>query len=532
MEESFRPLLPLNSLLVAIVDSSDDAIVSKNLEGIITSWNKGAERLFGYKAEEIIGRPVTTLIPADRQDEEPRIIKRLKEGQRVDHFETIRVRKNGETFPVSLTISPIKDSEGVVVGASKIARDISETKRLAKDREQLLEAERHARTQAETASRMKDEFLAVVSHELRTPLNAILGWTELLGQGSARPEEVMEGAEIIKRNVLVQAQIIDDLLDLGRIVSGKMRLQIEPVDLPAIIHDALAAVQHSATSKGISIKPVLNDTHGILMGDSKRLQQVVWNLLTNAIKFTPKGGRVWITVTRINSHIDLAVADNGAGISAEFLPHVFERFSQADASTTRRSGGLGIGLALVKQLVEMHAGSVKAESPGLGAGTKFTVTLPIAATHQHDETMGTAQADPDHSSANLELKGIKVLALDDDVDSLAALKRILQSRNAEVCEVSNVADALRLIDVFHPHVVLSDIGMPGQDGYEFIRQLRLHPLGRSIPAAALTALTRSADRTKALRAGFQTHVAKPVSSGELLAVVKSLASLAPTSRSS
>lgn len=519
--------LPPENLLGAIVDSSDDAIVSKNLDGIITSWNKGAERIFGYMASEIIGQSVTTLIPRDRQDEEPSILARLRAGERVDHFETIRVRKSGEHFPVSLTISPVRNAAGKIVGASKIARDISILKQVQAEKDQLLKSEQEARRQAEHASQMKDEFLATVSHELRTPLNAIVGWTEVLADGGIDKNEVVEGIGVIKRNALVQAQIIEDLLDLGRISSGKLKLNVEAVDLPSIIHDALGSVRHAATAKEISIKPVINDTHGTLMGDSKRLQQVIWNLLTNAIKFTPKGGKIWVTVIRVNSHIDISVADNGSGIHPEFLPRVFERFSQADTSTTRRSGGLGIGLSLVKQLVELHAGSVRAESAGVGHGAKFTVTLPIAAAHQREAEPIRRERDADFPWSTVELAGVKVLAVDDDLDSLEVLKRILVARNAVVETATSATLALEKFDQFSPDVVLSDIGMPEADGYEFIRRLRLHPKGAKTPAAALTALVRPIDRNKAIHAGFQTHIGKPVAAGELTAVVRSLANLSP-----
>ena len=511
-------------LLAAIVSSSDDAIVSKDLNGIVTSWNEGAERIFGYTAAEMIGQPVMKLLPTDRKDEEPRILQRLRRGERVDHFQTIRVRKNGEHFDVSLTISPVKDITGRVVGASKIARDITDLKRGAAEREQLLESERAARAQAEHANRMKDEFLATISHELRTPLNAILGWTEVL-KTATTPAEIAEGLEVVERNAHVQAQLIDDLLDLGRISSGKMTLNVEPVDIGAIVQDAIGAVQHAADTKRITIRTVLNDPRGRMMGDVKRLRQVVWNLLTNAVKFTPAEGRVMITLSRINSHIDIAVADTGRGIPAEFLPHVFERFRQADASITRQHGGLGIGLALVKQLVELHAGSVHAASAGLGQGATFTVSLPVAVAHVDAAPSPRPPGAGEAVEQDTDLAGIKVLAVDDDHDSLEVIRRILTGRNAEVRAASSAAQALQLFEVSRPDVILSDIGMPGQDGYELIRRIRLQPGGANVPAAALTALARSEDRMRALRAGFQTHVSKPVAAGELVAVVRSLASV-------
>ncbi len=516
-------------LLAAIVSSSDDAILSKSLDGIITSWNAGAKRVFGYDAEEMIGQSVTKLIPLNRRDEEPRILERLRRGERVDHFETMRVRKNGEHFPVSLTISPVKDAYGKIVGASKIARDITNLKQFAAEREQLLESERVARSQAENANRMKDEFLSTVSHELRTPLNAIVGWTEVIEGGDQNREEVIYGVQVIKRNAMMQAQLIEDLLEVGRITSGKMRLEIEPIDIGFVISEAIASVAHAAQTKQLKITSEIGNIRGLL-GDSKRLQQVVWNVLTNAIKFTPSGGRIQVTASRKSSHVEISVADSGIGIAAKFMPHLFERFSQADASTTRANGGLGIGLALVKQLVELHGGKVRAESPGEGMGSTFTLFLPIAALQGGERRLEiTKEGGP--VSGLSDLKGIKVMAIDDDMDSLGLIKRILTRQGAEVQTATSVDEALNVFSRFVPDVVLSDIGMPEKDGYELIRRIREHPSGATTPAAALTALVRSEDRTRALTAGYQNHLSKPVAAAEIVAVVYSLARIHRRERS-
>jgi PAS domain S-box-containing protein len=510
-------------LLAAIVSTSDDAIISKSLEGIITSWNEGAQRIFGYRSDEIVGMPVMKLIPEDRRDEEPRILRRLRNGERVEHFETIRVRKNGEHFPVSLTISPMKSATGVIVGASKIARDITDLKRAGAERDQLLESERIARAQAEKANRMKDEFLSTVSHELRTPLNAIVGWTEVLEGGDQSAGEVAYGLQVIKRNAMMQAQLIDDLLDLGRISSGKMTLRREPIDIGSVISEATASVAHAAQAKDITITPIVGRL-GVLNGDAKRLQQVIWNLLTNAIKFTPDGGKIQVRATRLISKVDISVADSGQGIAPDFMPHLFERFRQADSSTTRLHGGLGIGLALVKQLIELHGGSIRAESPGVGLGSTFTLSLPIAALPEENrQVLGSKENTTALESPDLQ--GIKVLAVDDDKDSLDLIRRILSSHNAEVQTASSVDAAMEHFDRFAPNVVLSDIGMPGKDGYDLICRMRQHPAGASTPAAAITALARSEDRTRALTAGFQSHVSKPVSAAEVVAMVHSLARL-------
>ena len=517
---------PPELLLAAIVQSSDDAIVSKTLEGIITSWNAGAERIFGYTRHEAVGRPVLMLVPADRKNEEPEILARLGRGERVEHFETIRVRKNGDHFPVSLTISPVRNAAGVIVGASKIARDITELKRITADREQLLESERKARAEAERANQMKDDFIATVSHELRTPLNAIVGWTQVLRESMDRPAEMIQGIDIIERNALAQAQLIDDLLDLGRVTSGKMTLDVQPLDIGLVVREAVTTVLPSAELKGIRIKTILNSMGGQMMGDRHRLQQVVWNLVSNAIKFTPKGGWVEVTLSRVNSHLEIVVTDNGRGIAADFLPHVFERFRQADASTTRQFGGLGIGLALVKQLVELHGGEVRAQSPGPDRGATFTISLPIVAARSDPAAPASGQTSGAVNSAATEnLEGISVLAVDDDKDSLEVVKRILVARRANVQVASSAEEALKLFASFRPDVLLSDIGMPGQDGYELIRRIREQPGGALVPAAALTALARPDDRMRALQAGFQTHVAKPIAPRELVAVVQSLGRL-------
>jgi len=509
-----------DQLLAAIINSSDDAIISKDLDGTITSWNHGAQRLFGYAPEEIIGQSVFRLIPEERRDEEPKIIERLRRGERVDHFETVRVKKNGELFPISLTISPVRNQYGIIVGASKIARDITELKAIAREREVLLESERVARAQAEHANRMKDEFLATVSHELRTPLNAIVGWTDVLSAGGESRDGVARGIDVIRKNAVMLAQLIDDLLDLGRITSGKMVLCFAPVNLGATVIEAIASVQHAADAKRISLRSHLPEARSEVMGDAKRLLQVVWNLLANAIKFTDSGGLVTVTLVLVGSNLVLTIADNGRGIAASFLPLVFGRFSQADASTTRQHGGLGIGLALVKQLVELHGGRVRAESKGDGQGATFVVELPVSV------RAPLPAPKPEAATVPLgDLTGLRVLALDDDVDSVDILRRILIGRGAEVRVATSVADAMEVLRAFMPDVILSDVGMPGEDGYDFVRRLREDPILSGIPAVALTAFARVEDRTHALNAGFQAHIAKPMSAAEVVAVVRSLGRL-------
>jgi PAS domain S-box-containing protein len=520
----------LEGYFQAIVESSDDAIVSKDLNGIVRSWNPGAERIFGYAAAEMVGRPIETIFPPDRKDEEPRILERLRRGERVDHFETVRVRKDGAQIDVSVTISPVRSPTGEIMGASKVARDVTAYKRLLRQREELLEAERAARTEAERVSRVKDEFLATLSHELRTPLNAILGWTQILRSREHADAEVAEGLEVVERNTRVQAQLIDDLLDMSRITAGKLRLDVQQVDLGDVVKAAVASVRHAADAKGVRLQAVLDPLAGPVRGDPGRLQQCVWNLLTNAVKFTPKGGKVQVGLERVNSHLEVCVADDGEGVDPALLPHLFERFRQADASTTRRHGGLGLGLSIVKHLVELHGGRVRAKSAGPGRGSTFCIELPLVIVHPPPGDAGrvhprgqasTAAAWADHPS----LAGITVLAVDDEPDALNLVRRVLESCGARVVTAGSARDALALVAAERPDMIVSDVGMPDEDGYDLIRRVRALPADRGgrTPAAALTAFARAEDRTRALRAGYQTHVAKPVEPAELTAVVASLA---------
>jgi PAS domain S-box-containing protein len=512
-------------LLAAIVDSSDDAIISKDLQSRITSWNVGAEQLFGYTAEEAIGQPITMLFPPELMDEENTILARIRSGERIKHYSTERVRKNGTRFPVSITVSPIKDVNGTIVGASKIARDVSEQRRHEIERDALLESERSARSQSELASRLKDEFLATVSHELRTPLNAILGWSQLLAT-SPTAGTLAEGIEVIQRNARAQAQLIEDLLDMSRIISGKVRLDVQWVDLADIIKSALESVRPAADARSIALRTMLDSQARPVAGDPTRLQQILWNLLSNAIKFTPKGGKVEVFLERVNSHLEITVQDTGVGIKPEFLPVVFDRFRQADASTTRKFGGLGLGLAIVKHLVELHGGTVRAKSAGEGLGSTFVVQLPVAPIRDLSLREHLSKAnEPRLDYELIDLSNINILLVDDEADARTLLTRLLTDCKAVVQSAAGADEALALLDKYRPDVLISDIGMPGKDGYEFIRAVRAREAqhGGSIPAIALTAFARSEDRTRALLAGYQIHVTKPIEPRELLATVYSMA---------
>jgi signal transduction histidine kinase/ActR/RegA family two-component response regulator len=390
----------------------------------------------------------------------------------------------------------------------------------------LLASEREARGQAERANRFKDEFLSTVSHELRTPLTAILGYAQLMLRSEHGGEE-HEGLTIIERNAKAQAQLIEDLLDMSRIISGKVRLDVAAVDLAEVVRAAIDTVRPSADAKNIRIESVLDPNAGPVLGDSGRLQQVVWNLLSNAIKFTPKRGKVQIAMKRVDSHLELRVSDTGQGIKPEFLTDVFDRFRQADPSTTRRHGGLGLGLSIVKQLVELHGGSVDAASPGEGQGATFMVRLPV-------QVLYSGAADPDRRTADREsvppdaadvsLRGVRVLVVDDDRDARDLVKRLLAEHDADVQVASSAKEALQMLDAAAPDILLSDIGMPDIDGYDLIRAVRALPTAdrANVAAAALTAFARSQDRTRALLAGFQAHITKPVDPAELVAVVASL----------
>ncbi len=811
----------LQAQLAAIVASSDDAIISKDLNGVVQSWNAAAERVFGYTPDEMIGQSITKLMPPDRIHEEQEILTQIRRGQRVNHFHTVRVRKDGRPIEISVTISPIKDSSGTVIGASKIGRDITELncsirererlfelgksmssardvhtlvqlitdaatdlsgaqfgaffynvinesgeaytlytlsgverkhfenfpmprntavfeptfsgtsivrsdditqdprygqsepyngmpsghlpvrsylaipvisrdqtvlgglffghakagvfterservvtsiaghagvalenaklhqelsetaakfsllansipqlawmakpdgavfwynerwhtytgtdaasqlgwgwetviepgelsrvkekwlaaitsgeswedivplrrhdgtfrwhlsrarpfrdgdgnitvwfgtntdvteqREFADEREQLLAAERAARSEAERMGRMKDEFLATLSHELRTPLSAMLGWSQLL-QGEESQELLDEGLAVIERNARAQTQLIEDLLDMSRIVSGKIRLDVQEVELSSVINASFDLLKPSADAKGVRLVRVLDPLANPVSGDPNRLQQIVSNLLSNAIKFTPRGGKVEVLLERVNSHIEVTVADTGQGISPEFLPHVFDRFRQADASTTRKHGGLGLGLSIVKQLVELHGGTVRAKSAGEGAGATFTVALPLAITKRQsqDRRHPTTFLEPlPDDDIHVSFEGTTILVVDDEPDARNLIERLLTDRKAHVLKAASADAALQLIARERPDVLLSDIGMPERDGYDLIRALRALPIeeGGRTPAIALTAFARSEDRTRAMMAGYQVHLSKPVEPSELIATVASL----------
>jgi PAS domain S-box-containing protein len=700
--------------LTAIVASSEDAIISKTLEGTIVSWNAAAERLFGYDAAEMIGQSILQVIPPDRHHEETEILARLRRGERLERYETIRLHKDGRLLEVSLTVSPVKDRTGQIIGAAKFAHDISARRRTERalaeevaaletlnrlgaaiasqldldkivqlvtdaatsltsaefgaffynvvkegeesywlytlsgvprerfaqfpmprntdvfgptfrgdgvvrsgdirkdpryghntpyagmppghlpvcsylavpvkahtgevigglffghaspdvfterserlalgiasqasiamtnarlfktlreregEREQLLDSERAARSEAERLGHLKDEFLATLSHELRTPLNSIQGWATVLRQKSASPVDMARGLETIERNVRAQAQIVNDLLDMSRIISGKIHLEVQPLQIHEVVSQAVESIRQSAEAKGIRLRSILDSGIGLVRGDVNRLQQVLWNLLSNAIKFTPRDGRVQVALERVNSHLEIVIEDTGIGISPEFLPYAFDRFRQADPSTTRRYGGLGLGLSIVKSLVELHGGAVRVKSPGENLGSTFIVSLPILHVRAEDQgtrSTGSTVSDPLESVELPRLDGARILVVDDEADGRALIARILEGQGASVTTAETPFVALEALRGAQFDILLSDIGMPGMDGYELMRSARLLDEKRPspLPAIAITAYARPEDRQRSLLAGYHMHLSKPLEARELIAGVATLLRLA------
>jgi PAS domain S-box-containing protein len=403
--------------------------------------------------------------------------------------------------------------------------DIDRLKRADEEKQQLLERERIARVEAEHASNIKDEFLATLSHELRTPLNAILGWSQLILRGTRRPEDIQRGLEIIDRNARAQNKLIEDLLEMSSIVSGKVRLDVHQLDLAGVTEAAVESILPAAEAKGIHLRKTIDPAAGLVTGDSSRLQQIIWNILSNAVKFTPKGGMIEVVVERVASHLELTVKDSGVGIKQEFLAYVFDRFRQADSSLTRSHGGLGLGLAIVKQLVTLHGGNVRVESPGEGKGASFIVSLPLAPVSNQKMAASLAPRLPFHpDGSEMTLRGLKVLVIEDEPDARELIKEALAQFEADVFTAASGAEGLEILKNRRPDVLISDIGMPEEDGYQFVRAVRSLPVaqGGRTPAIALTAFAHSTDRTKALLAGFQRHLSKPVESQELIATVGSL----------
>lgn len=484
---------------------------------------------FGTTVDRVVGRTVRDVVGDVVYQERLPWIRQALAGNvvRFDYampHQTLGIRQTETSYV------PDFADDGSVRGFVVLVYDITDRKAAEREREWLLASERAARSEAERASRLKDEFLATVSHELRTPLNAILGYAQVLRHGLRDPDS-LEGLKVIERNARAQAQIIEDILDMSRVISGKLRLEVRRVDLAEVIDAALETVRPAAEAKGIHLSADIDRQTGPVSGDPSRLQQVVWNLLSNAIKFTPRGGIVQVRLAGITSHVEVAVKDTGQGIRPDFLPHVFEKFRQADATTTRKHGGLGLGLSIAKSLVEMHGGAIRADSAGEGRGSTFTITLPLRTETDPPSASAASRSSPAPAKPDRpSLADVVVLAVDDEADAREVVRRLLEESGARVFTAASAREALDVLDQRKVDVLLSDIGMAETDGYQLLQAVRRRPADRggTVAAAALTAFARSEDRTRALLAGFQTHIAKPIESMELIAAVASLARIGRT----
>ncbi|HUK66568.1 MAG TPA: ATP-binding protein [Anaeromyxobacteraceae bacterium] len=510
--------------------SIGDAVIAADDRGRVSEMNAMAEALTGFRSADALRQPVEAVFRvhgANRRAIESPFARIFREMRAVNlPRETVLVARSGEAFPVEGCGAPIRDGRGQPRGVVLVFRDIRERRRVEEERSSLLVRERAARADAEQASRAKDEFIATLSHELRTPLNSVLGWARLLRLGKLDATSTRRAVEAIERGATTQAQIVDDLLDMARIVRGQLRLDVRPVELVPVIEAAIDTVRPAAAARGIAIAAGLDPKAGPVAGDPGRLQQVAWNLFTNAIKFTPSGGKVEVRLAHKGDHVELSVKDTGSGIPAEFLPHVFERFRQADSSTTRAHGGLGLGLSIVRHIVEAHGGTVSADSPGLGQGSVFTVSLPIFQNRPRPRDAESPRAAPRAATPAphmVSLQDVSVLVVDDDADTLEVVRQLLEQAGARVTVAGSAPEALEAFRREPPQVLLSDIGMPGQDGYDLIRQVRsLEGKGGQVPAVALTAFAHSEHRQQAFSAGYQLYLAKPIEPGELTAAVARL----------
>jgi PAS domain S-box-containing protein len=533
-------------LRLLINSVQDYAIFSLDPTGHVSTWNPGAERLKGYSAHDIIGQHFSRFYP----EEDVRAGKcelELRDAARIGRFEDEgwRIRKDGSRFWANVVITAIREQDGALVGFAKITRDLSERKRHEEERVTLARAEearrvavenqdrareaaeelRIARDRAEEATRVKDDFLATVSHELRTPLSAILGWARMLSTGSLPADKTAHAIATIVRNANAQSQLIDDLLDVSRIITGQLRLDVDFVDINQVVAAAIDVVRPGAEAKGLTFQWMLNPDVGMIKGDAGRLQQVLWNLLTNAVKFTSRGGRIHVMLHGEDSSVAIEVADTGKGIAPDFLPLVFDRFTQHRSTNAHRAGGLGLGLAIVKHLVELHGGKVTVHSDGENTGTTFVVKLPVVPVRAARAEARVRALVADDLSCPPELAGLNVLVVDDERDARELVQTVLQRANAVVRLASSAAEALESVRMHKPDVIVSDIGMPEADGYVFISRLRAltREEGGRIPAVALTAYARPDDRRRALMAGFQNHAAKPIEPQELMIVIANLA---------
>jgi PAS domain S-box-containing protein len=489
--------------LAAIVDSSDDAIASKTLEGIVTSWNRAAERIFGYAAEEMIGKSITTIIPEDHLAEEKEVLARIMRGDVVDHFETIRMRKDGARVEISLTVSPIRDDTGRIIGASKIARDITAQNRAKRELEALYQ-------EAERANRAKDEFLAMLGHELRNPLGAISNALFLLQHDTGEPGATL-AREVLQRQVGNLGRLIDDLLDMGRLVTGKILLRKVPFDLSKFVSRAAAAMRAGGKFErhdvSVDAEPVWVEA------DETRFEQIFANLVSNAVKYTPTGGSIRISVKLVKGAAQLEVEDTGIGIPEGLLPRVFDLFVQGTRGLDRTEGGMGVGLSIVRRLTELHGGTVTAHSGGPDLGSRFIVRLPAIASHVRGQ-----HAAKDHSSIHLER--LKILVVEDNQDSLETLKLLLLAKGHDVHGVTTGREAIEYASRVVSDVAIVDLGLPEMDGYEVARELRKKHGGEETLLVALTGYGSPEDRKLTQKAGFDAHLLKPLDYDKLTSLLQ------------
>jgi PAS domain S-box-containing protein len=517
--------------LASHFENSPLAVIEWDSDFRVSRWSESAQRLFGWQAEEVMGKHVSDWHFVF--DEDADAVAQVTYRQRVG-VELLGVQRNrnytkeGSILYCEWYNSVLHDDSGKLVSVLSLVLDVTARTHAEEERAALLVRERDARKQAEEADRLKDEFLATLSHELRTPLTSILGWALMIRNRDVEEENIDRAIETIERNARSQARLIDDLLDVSRVITGNLRLDVRPISLAPILDLANDALRPTAEAKGVEVQIESNHDCCLVKGDPNRLRQVIWNLLLNAIKFTPRGGSVNVRLAGVGPSARLTVSDTGEGISAEFLPYVFHRFRQAEGSISRRQGGLGLGLAVVRHLVELHGGSVSAESEGPGRGSTFTVELPLA-----EERRDPARAEDrrleverrQRRTANLpSLEGLRVLLVEDDDDSRRLLAMMLKRYGAEVTSTSSSPEALNSFGETSPHVVISDIGIPEEDGYQLISKLRALPVDRGglTPAIALTGYATNRDRERALAAGYQLHIAKPVEPADLVAAIVSL----------
>ncbi|SHL71846.1 PAS/PAC sensor hybrid histidine kinase [Nitrosospira sp. Nsp11] len=510
-----------------MAEAMPQKIFTARADGALDYFNQQWKDYTGLAPEQMAGWEWTKLIHSEDMDES---LKRWRHSLNTGEpfqMECRFQRADGNYRWHLIQTRARRDARGNILMWVGSNTDIDSIKRADEEKKQLLENERIARSEAERANQLKDEFLATLSHELRTPLNAILGWSQLILQGTMGKEDIQRGLETIERNARAQNKLIEDLLEMSSIISGKVRLDVQLLDFADIAEAAVESIAPAAEAKGIRIRKTIDPAAGWVSGDNNRLQQVIWNLLSNAVKFTPKGGTVEVIVERASSHLHVVVKDSGMGIKPEFLAYVFDRFRQADSTLTRNHGGLGLGLAIVKQLVGLHGGTVRAESDGEDKGSAFIISLPLAPISEKKDHRSAASTQITFEDGHIALPGVKVLVIDDEQDARELIKEVLTLFQADVITVATAAAGLEILKNQRPDVIVSDIGMPEKDGYQFIREVRSLPAtdGGKTPAIALSAFAHSEDRTRAITAGYQMHLSKPVESHELVAAIKNLTGL-------